>query len=459
MQSRFFLAFFALIFLASGANAIQIGPAAPKITTFRPCDTEVVVYDSRPELGIGMHDMSRHARDMAHELGVRLVRHTLYWNLMETTDKPGLYDSKYLAEWDKIVDDCRREGVCLEVVVHGDPPGVSYADRKAGYERFARFVADMAARYPSVVYWELFNEMDSGFTCLFGAKDNIPMRERGKEYADMLKVAYPVIKAANPSAWVICGGMSDTNDFPRGIYEGGGRRYFDIMSIHTYGVPVSKAFVDRGQAIRKIMVENGDESKPLWNTEFGLDAGNVVGAWGYPHDWKPAQEDGPTFDQKQLDDYQMCFQINNQFHIYDKVIPYQFQAGNERDDDGSIKTKAKLPAGMTIDDYGFGIVRRDMTPRPTYKWLNDSQVNSAILAKPRNAVNVYVATKVPMAPVGYDYKVVDGGIEIQHVVVDSLVPTSIKLIFIQDPESSKPDGKPSVPSRKNSGEKPDPWDI
>ncbi len=439
-------------------------PSFPKVVVSRPSETQVVVYDARPELGIGMHDMAKPARDMVSKLGIRLVRHTMYWNLMETTDKPGVYDQEYLSEWDRLVEECRAEGVCLEVVVHGDPPGISFADRKAAYERFARFIADMARRYPSVIYWELMNEMDSGFTCLFGAKDNVAMRERGKMYAEFLKIAYPAVRAANPAAWVLTGGMSDTDEFPRGIYEGGGRGYFDIMNIHTYGVPVVTAFVERAKGVREIMKENVDGDKPLWNTEFGLDAGNVVGAWGYPHAWNPAQDDGKAFDQKQLDDYRNCLRKNTELGLYQKLLPYQFQAGNERDDDGLIKTKAQLPEGMTIDDFGFGIVRRDMSPRPTYRWLQESQLNQTISNRPRFFTNVFVPTKRPMMPVGYDYREVDGGIQIQRVLVDSLVPTRIDLRFAPEKSQPKPEpGKPAAPGTPAKPERatplPDPFDI
>ncbi|NLN75457.1 MAG: glycoside hydrolase family 5 protein [Armatimonadetes bacterium] len=459
---RTLLLFFVLLgFSVSAIAAPASSASAPKPTIYRPCETRVVVYDARPELGMGMHDLSKPAREMVDELGIRLVRHTLYWNLMETTDKAGLYDTKYLPQWDKLVDDCRKEGICLVGVVHGDPPGVSYSDRLAGYERYARFMADMASRYPSVIYWELFNEMDAGFTCLFGANDSVPMVERGKQYTQMLKIVYPAIKSANPAAWVLCGGMTDTADFPRGIYQGGGKRFFDIMNIHTYGAPFSLAFVERGQNVRKIMAEFDDENKPLWNTEFGLDAGNVVGAWGYPHDWNPAQDDATAFDAKQLEDYRTSLEKNTELGLFNKTLPYQFQAGNERDDDGEIKTKASLPSGMTIDDYGYGIVRRDMSPRPTYKWLLESQLNSAILRKPATTVNVFVPTKIPMRPVGYEYKEVAGGIEIQRVVVDSLVPTSINLIYASEPKPKSPTGKPEPDKKKNIDPRhvPDPWDI
>jgi len=39
------------------------------------------------------------------------------------------------------------------------------------------------------------------FTDLFGANDpKVPLRQRGRMYAEMLKLAYPAIKSANPRA-------------------------------------------------------------------------------------------------------------------------------------------------------------------------------------------------------------------------------------------------------------------
>ena len=98
----------------------------------------------------------------------------------------------------------------------GNAPGVNWTNREEGYKRFARFMGDMARRYPQVRYWELWNEMDGGFTDLFGAgRADVSMRERGKLYAKMLQVVYPQIRKANPDAWVLVGGMSDWNEFPR----------------------------------------------------------------------------------------------------------------------------------------------------------------------------------------------------------------------------------------------------
>jgi GH35 family endo-1,4-beta-xylanase len=404
-------------------------PMRPKqVNVYQKSPTELVVWDARPELGVGMHQMPDEQIDRVRKLGVRFVRHTLYWYQVEKTGEPGKYDAEHLAQWDDLVRRCERQGVVLVVVVHGNPPGVSFANRPAGYRRFATFMGDMAKRYPQIRYWELWNEMDVAFTDLFGAQNGVPMRERGRLYAEMLKLAYPAIKEANPEAWVLVGGMTDTDEFPRGLYEGGGRDYFDLMNIHTYGVPVMWSFSARGQRVRRIMDEFGDDGKPLWNTEFGIDAGNFVGAWGYPHSWSPPQKDDAFFDAEQRRQWEACLEKNRELGLYAKVLPYQFQAGNERDDDKRIKERAQLPPGMTIDDYGFGLVRSDgKTPRPTYTWLLEQQRNRPIQEAPSFTTDIRFRPTTKAVPVGYEYQWEGEALVIRHVKADSAFPTRIRL--------------------------------
>jgi len=407
--------------------------ALPQYVVYQRTPTEAVVWDPRPELGMGSHALERGQLDMIRRLGIRIVRNTLYWNNMEKTKQWGYYDPEYLREWDQKVRRAAKMGMTIEVVVHGNPPGVSFETRKESYLRFARFCADMARRWPEVMFWELWNEMDVGFTDLFGAgRDDTPMLERGKMYAEMLKLAYPAIKAANPNAWVLTGGMSDTGDFPRGIYLGGGREYFDIMNIHTYGVPIDWAFVRRGQQVRRIMAANGDANKPLWDTEWGIDAGNFVGAWGYPHTWNPPQNDAEYFDSAMIDQWKQVIWSARHLGIYQKYLPYQFHAGNERNDDGKIQELAQLPKGMTIDDYGFGIVRSDgKTPRPIYNWLLEQQFNRDINDSPAFTTDVRFRPVQPAVPVGYKYSRDGEFLVIHNVVVDSLVPTKILLQVVR----------------------------
>jgi hypothetical protein len=206
--------------------------------------------------------------------------------------------------------------------------------------------------------------MDAAFTDLFGANQSgLPMFERGRCYAQMLKVAYPAIKRVNPQAWVLVGGISSgwPVEFIRGIYEEGGRDYFDFMNIHTYGVPINWGMMVQGYAAKTVMSEYGDVDRPLWNTEFGIDAGGLWTAWKITS--------GEELDKKQLEQWKVCIEESLKDKLFSKIFPYQLYAGNESANDSlkDPKNNVKLQAGYTLDDYGFGIVRRDgKAPRPTY---------------------------------------------------------------------------------------------
>lgn len=416
----------ALLSLAILWTIPKPAPVVHNVVVWQRSVDETVLYDNRPELGIGMHTFSPQQVALLRPLGIRFVRLTLYWNLMEPAAE-GLYDPAYRKQWDGFAALAAREGLELVAVVHAPPAGLDWGHRETAYQRFARFMGVMARRYPGVRYWELFNEMDGAFTDIFGAnRSDVPMLERGKLYARMLRLAYPAIRTANPSAWVVSGGMTDYQEFPRGIYEGGGRPFFDIMALHTYGVPVTWSFIDRGRTVREIMRQNGDPDKPLWNTEFGIDGGNVVAAWGYPHDGKPPRQDGQALDQAQLDQWRECIQWNQVNRLYQKILPYQLAAGNERDPEGKIRERIRLPFGRTIDDYGFGIIRADgKSPRPVYDWLARNRPNAAIQSSPvltQDLVFNPAFTALPpgATPVQWHAEAV-----IKAVRIDSRVPTRL----------------------------------
>jgi hypothetical protein len=127
---------------------------------------------------------------------------------------------------------------------------------KRYFDEFADFLTDLVDRYEDyVTYWQLDNEVDidpsivnpesSGFWC-WGDKDD--PYYGGGYFAQMLKHAYPAIKAADPQAKVVIGGFlldCDPNNPPankdctssrflEGILRNGGGDYFDVVSFHSY---------------------------------------------------------------------------------------------------------------------------------------------------------------------------------------------------------------------------------
>jgi hypothetical protein len=147
------------------------------------------------------------------------------------------------------------------------------------------------------------------------------------QYVQMLKAAYPRIKAADADAAVITAGMATTGgpggrqcglgsdlasgplsayteelyaagavndlDFICRIYRNGGKPYFDVLGSHPYGfayepqrdpASVSGLAFRRVEQQRALMELRDDGDKQIWAIEFGwiLNPGSTCRQWG---DW------------------------------------------------------------------------------------------------------------------------------------------------------------------------------
>lgn len=139
------------------------------------------------------------------------------------------------------------------------------------YSNFAAFCAAYAARYASggIDYIEIWNEPNG--TAWRATPDPA-------SYADMLKIVYPAIKAANPNAVVLlCGlGFWSTNsstfmaahEFLQGIYDRIGPGFFDAANYHPYTWNQTEI-----NAIYSVMQANGDGNMKIWFTEYGTYTG------------------------------------------------------------------------------------------------------------------------------------------------------------------------------------------
>jgi polysaccharide biosynthesis protein PslG len=158
----------------------------------------------------------------------------------------------------------------------------------ANASTYANFAGAAAAHFAplGVHAWEIWNEPNvSGFW--------LP-KPNPAQYTTMLKAAYTKIKAADPSATVVTGGTAavDTTsdgtnlssfDFDSGIYQNGGKGYFDALGQHPYcfvqlstncpnGYSLSSAWsqmADTPKNLVGLMQYHGDGSKKIWGTEFG----------------------------------------------------------------------------------------------------------------------------------------------------------------------------------------------
>lgn len=173
------------------------------------------------------------------------------------------------------------------LITYTNPPGEIIAPDKR--DEFADFVAAVVERYdgdgsddapgsPIILHWEIFNEPDESLV-------NPKWGNYGAEYADLLSFVYPAVKAANPQAQVLMGGIAyDWFDdvggkfnraFLPDILEAGGGDYFDTMNFHSYPAFASNwtanngpGLLEKAQAVRSVLATHG-YTKPLVITEAG----------------------------------------------------------------------------------------------------------------------------------------------------------------------------------------------
>lgn len=114
-------------------------------------------------------------------------------------------------------------------------------------DEFAQFLTDLVSRYKeppwNIHHWELRNEPD-GTTPDRAAAGQGCGGHRGDLYAQMLSEAYPAIKAADPTATVLMGGVAYDwfieyegpfyRYFPDEVMANGGAAYLDAINFHYF---------------------------------------------------------------------------------------------------------------------------------------------------------------------------------------------------------------------------------
>lgn len=189
-----------------------------------PSAVQEAAWLARVEAGFGT------LVDALEASGACWTRLQIKWSTIQPDPPPAPYVWKPEDEYNLAL--VAESGVQTIAIIHDVPDWAQdngeqriAADR---LDEFAAFLTDLVNRYKQPPYnihhWELFNEPD-GVESLEGIGG---WGDHGDQYAAMLSWAYPVIKAADPTATVLMGGIAYDN-FEE--YEGPFNRYFtdDIM--------------------------------------------------------------------------------------------------------------------------------------------------------------------------------------------------------------------------------------
>jgi GH35 family endo-1,4-beta-xylanase len=222
--------------------------------------------------------------EMVRELGAPWIVEYFPWAYYEP--QPGNY------QWghpDLVIDHADRQGLMVIARLGYAPEWARPKDSTPlllpaeNYADFGRFAAEFVRRYADKVHYVIiWNEPNLSLE--WGYR---PVDPAG--YVEMLRVVYPMIKAANPEVQVLAGALAPTlappdsewgmNDliYLQRMYDAGAADFFDLLSVHAYGwhsdadEPADPDVINfrRTELLYAIMERNGDGHKPVMITEGG----------------------------------------------------------------------------------------------------------------------------------------------------------------------------------------------
>jgi hypothetical protein len=212
----------------------------------------------------------------AHTLHSALIRTVVAWSALEPSG-PEKIDASTLAVVDRLVTDASAAGIRVIMSVDSTPcwassaPSALLAACEPGRETeanswppsnpayYGTFAAYLAKRYGTqLAAIEVWNEPDQA------NEDYLAGPSKPQRYADLLRAAYPAIKAVNPSIPVLAGSLVGSNGvFLRALYAAGIKGYYDGLAVHYYNLTLGSL-----RSIHEVQLANGDTT-PLWLDEFG----------------------------------------------------------------------------------------------------------------------------------------------------------------------------------------------
>jgi hypothetical protein len=361
------------------AATAGIAVLAAALVLLAPATSAAQTTASRTGWGYGFNVQLWHYDALARsnvigdvtQAGFNWMAQYVDWQDVETN--AGEYDWTQL---DNIVGDGNKKGLkILLSIAHApafyrsDMSGLMPSDPAT----FGDFMQVIAARYANQVQaYEIWNEQNLDREAGTGNVDPTT-------YLPLLQAGYNGVKAADPSALVVLGAPSPTSSNVPGVsiddlsylqqlYALNGGEvtgYFDVLSAHPSGFSnppdctpatpycsLSGAWNEddsffaftRVAQYRDVMVQNGDEAKQIWFTEFGY-CSNRNPPPGYEYCKYITEEQQALF---LVQAYKMARQTPYVGAMFQWNLNFQ------------------LSVPPTDEKWGFGIVRSNYAGRPAY---------------------------------------------------------------------------------------------
>ena len=296
--------------VAQAASAASATIYLPLVTRNFPLQTIFGVEMSSISASQGLERVA--------QAGTTWVRRAaLEWKAVEAIQ--GVRDWGAVAGLKQEVQRAGANNLQVILVVRGAPSwaapracGPIEADKLAA---LADFMREAVGQFPTVRYWELWNEPDIDYALLSDPNSlwgcwgdgGDAAGYGGSGYAAMLQAVYPAVKAANPQAQVVAGALlldCDPADPPpgkdctpakflAGVLQAGGGAYLDGVSFHAYDYywgqlgEYGSAFsagsrwdttgpvtVAKARFVKGVLAQYGVSGKFLMNTEAALLTGD-----------------------------------------------------------------------------------------------------------------------------------------------------------------------------------------
>ncbi len=311
----------ALFLFPSPAGPGRAGAAPGDRRTFLPLVGRETLLPADTAFGLemeGLGDNSAFQQMLyAGTSWMRFSWNGVNWASVEANE--GVYNWDALQSLETSLKKAALNHIQVILVVRGTP---QWAQKSSGYScsailpeklpAFARFMNALVTRYSGppfqVKYWEIYNEPDIPVslvvpTSVWGCwGDDQAAYFGGEAFGEMLQAVYPQVKAADPQAQVITGGLvldcdpenpppwkdCRSSSFLEGILRSAGGTNFDGVAFHAYdyylgslgqfynpnwasswdttgGIANAKA-----DYIRRKLAEYNISGKLILNTENGL---------------------------------------------------------------------------------------------------------------------------------------------------------------------------------------------
>lgn len=319
-----------------------------------------------PEAGLNVFGIDNGGNDemmqVLADTGSKWSRHFLEWDRFEPTK--GQYDQALIESYKKTMDREQAIGVKTMITVVRSP---SWASGSADPympptdpQDFGNFMGHIAREFAGrVEALEVWNEADEDIFWK-GTVD-------AAQYANLVKSAYPAVKASDPNIKVIFGPTTGNNyGFLQQAYTAGVKDHFDAVSVHTdtacsIAAP-SEYYRDDAtgrigqftflgyREVRDVMLSHGDD-KPIYMSELGWSTTQTRCARGA----FAGKKDAGVSEAKQA-----AF-LSQAYHCL-AADPYVQVA---------LWFNAKDPSAEDTELGRYGLMRHNSTHKPAYAAFKD----------------------------------------------------------------------------------------